>query len=344
MIDNHADAVHLEHFGLTEPPFRQVPDGQRFFDGAARGEVLRALVHALVHEDGFVMVTGAIGSGKTTLSRVLMGGAAPGIDFLYMVNPSIRPQDVLDVIADELGLPVAQSGSRAASLRFVQRELIDRHARGRQVVLLVDEAQAMPIQSLQEIRLLSNLETGARRLLQVVLVGQPELYRLLEHPRLRPLRERVVQRFELEPMSTIDVDRYLSFRMRAAGAGASIFDPDAVVAIADASCGLARRVNVLADKSLMSAYVEGSRVVGTVHVRAAMRDAWYQFGLDDSRPTIRGGVAGTARDADSGLALGSAARPGWARLFALLKARPAALRSDQRDALEPRLAARAPST
>lgn len=272
--------LYLEHFGLREAPFRLTPDTDCFFPGGERGEVLKALLYSLVHGDGIVLVTGEVGTGKTTLSRKLVACAGQELAFIYISNPSMGREELLVAMADELGLG-ALAGLPAGSLsQRVQRRLIDLHSRGRQVVLLVDEAHEMPVQTLQEIRLISNLETSVHKLLQIVLFGQPELDALLMQPALRPLRERISNRIVLAALDPDDVARYLNFRLSRAGAARALFEPDALRAVGRFSQGLARRVNILAEKCLLAAYVDCAPQVTRRHVYQALREVAFQFGLD----------------------------------------------------------------
>jgi type II secretory pathway predicted ATPase ExeA len=266
-------ALYLEHFGLKEPPFRITPHTDFFFDGADRGATLEALLYAVLHDEGIVKVSGEVGSGKTMLCRVLIERLPAHVDTIYIATPSLAREEILLVIGDELGL--ALSGRRTTvALRELQEHLIRRYAEGRRVVILIDEAHAMPDETLEEVRLLSNLESNRHKLLQIVLFGQPELDATLAKPGLRQLRDRVTQAFRMRPLSSADAAKYLSFRMRAAGyRGPEVFAPRAVSLIAAAAGGLTRRINILADKALLSAYTENGHAVTPRQVRAAVRDS-----------------------------------------------------------------------
>ncbi|MEZ5651516.1 MAG: AAA family ATPase [Burkholderiaceae bacterium] len=271
--------LYLTHFGLSEAPFRLTPDVGCFYSGAERGELLHALLYALVHGDGIIMVTGEVGTGKTTLSRKLMAAANARLAFIYISNPSIGRDELLIAMAEELGLG-ALAGLPSGSLsQRVQRRLIELHARGRQIVLLVDEAHEMPEQTLQEVRLISNLETSVHKLLQIVLFGQPELDAVMMRPGLRPLRERISNRIVLMPLTDAEIARYLNFRLMRAGARRTLFDEEALSLICIYSKGLARRINILAEKCLLAAYVDCSPQVAARHVRQALPEVAFQFGL-----------------------------------------------------------------
>jgi len=300
-------ALYLEHFGLKEPPFRITPHTDFFFEGADRGATLEALIYAVLHDEGIVKVSGEVGSGKTMLCRVLMERLPAHVDTIYLATPSLARDEILAAIGDELGL--ALSGKRTAvALRELQEHLIGRYGQGRRVVVLIDEAHAMPDETLEEVRLLSNLESNRHKLLQIVLFGQPELDSTLAKASLRQLRDRVTHAFRMRPLSKGEAARYLSFRMRAAGyRGPEVFAPRAVGLIAGASDGLTRRINILADKALLSAFTENGHAVRPSHVRAAVQDSEFAVVTPRSRRTLA--VAAAALTV--GLALGLAAQWLW---------------------------------
>jgi MSHA biogenesis protein MshM len=265
-------ALYLEHFGLNEPPFRITPHTDFFFDGADRGATLEALLYAVMHDEGIVKVSGEVGSGKTMLSRVLMERLPAEVVTIYLATPSLARDEILQAIADELGLKLAER--RTVALRELQEHLIKLYAAGRRVVILIDEAHAMPEETLEQVRLLSNLESNRHKLLQIVLFGQPELDATLAKASLRQLRDRVTHGFRMRPLAVAEVARYLGFRMRAAGyRGPDVFAPRAATRIARASEGLTRRINILADKALLAAYSQGSHAVTDRHVKAAIVDS-----------------------------------------------------------------------
>ena len=271
--------MYLEHFGLSEPPFRITPHTDFFFAGANRGATLDALIYAITHDEGIVKVSGEVGSGKTMLCRVLMERLPSNVTIIYLANPSLSREDILFAIADELDLSTEPQARASAVLRALQDRLITLYASGRQVVVLIDEAHAMPKETLEEIRLLSNLESSRHKLLQLVLFGQPELNETLARNDMRQLKERITHNFSLEPLVRDDIAHYLDFRMRAAGyRGPEIFSPAAVKQIAGASEGLTRRINILADKALLAAYTGATHQVTAKEVRAAIRDSEFSTG------------------------------------------------------------------
>ena len=268
--------MYLSHFGLNEPPFRITPHTEFFFSGANRGATLEALLYAITHDEGIVKVTGEVGSGKTMLCRVLVERLPKSVETIYLANPSLSRDEILHVIAADL--QVESRGERVTILlRALQERLIKLYAAGRRVVVLIDEAHAMPIETLEEIRLLSNLESNRHKLLQIVLFGQPELDQHLGLPNMRQLKERITHSFKLEPLVRSDVESYVDFRMRAAGyRGPTVFAPPAMKLISRSSQGLTRRINILADKSLLAAFADGTHQVTAKHARAAIRDS--EFG------------------------------------------------------------------
>jgi type II secretory pathway predicted ATPase ExeA len=295
-------ALYLDHFGLAEPPFRITPHTDFFFDGADRGATLDALIYAILHDEGIVKVSGEVGSGKTMLCRVLMERLPPHVDTIYLATPSLARDEILQAIADDLKL--AFSGERTAvALRELQEHLIRLYGEGRRVVILIDEAHVMPDETLEQVRLLSNLESNRHKLLQIVLFGQPELDAMLAKTSLRQLRDRITHSFRMRPLAAAEVGNYLSFRMRAAGyRGPDVFTPRAVGRLARAAGGLNRRINILADKALLSAFTENGHAVTGRHVRAAIRDSEFAPVARPARAALYAAAAALA----AGIAIGSA--------------------------------------
>ena len=265
--------MYLDHFGLNQSPFKITPNTEFFYTGGNRGAILDALLYAIIHGEGIVKVTGEIGSGKTMLCRMLESMLPDNVEAIYLANPSLNRDEVFHAIAGELGL--ATEGKRGGEImRLMQNCLIEKHAASKQVVLLVEEAQAMPLDTLEEIRLLSNLETAHHKLLQIVLFGQPELDDHLNLPQMRQLKERITHGFKVPPLDQKDIPEYLMFRMRAAGYhGPNIFSASAIKLITTASQGITRRINVLADKALLAAFSENTHNILPKHIKAAIEDS-----------------------------------------------------------------------
>lgn len=269
--------MYYPHFGLKEAPFKITPNTDFFFKGGNRGSILEAITYAIKSGEGIIKVVGEVGSGKTMICRMLQKTLPEEIESIYLAIPSVEPEHVLHAIAFELQLKLPRNADRLKVMQLLQNYLLKRHAKGEQTVIFVEEAQAMPIATLEEIRLLSNLETNQDKLLQIVLFGQPELDINLNELDIRQLRDRITHSFTLGPLEAKDIGEYLIFRLRAAGYfGPHLFSDKAIKKIAIASDGLIRRVNILADKSLLSAFSENVFQVTPKHVKAAIQDS--EFG------------------------------------------------------------------
>ncbi len=283
--------MYLDHFGLEQAPFKITPHTQFFFSGANRGATLDALIYAIRIGDGLVKVTGEVGAGKTMLCRVLAERLPETVETIYLAIPSLTRDEILHAIATDLKLNTLGLNT-AAALATLQAHLIALHEQGRQVVVLIDEAHAMPLETLEALRLLSNLETNRDKLLQIVLFGQPELDHNLAEPHMRQVKERITHSFFLLPMPQSDIGEYLKFRLRAAGYhGADVFSARCIAMITAVSQGLMRRVNILADKTLLAAYADGTHTVEPKHVAAAIDDSEFvpSSWLSSRSPWLIGG-------------------------------------------------------
>ena len=326
-------ALYLEHFGLAEPPFRITPHTDFFFDGADRGATLEALIYAILHDEGIVKLSGEVGSGKTMLCRVLMERLPQHVETIYLATPSLARDEILHAIADDLELRLTNERITVA-LRELQEHLIRLYGAGRRVVVLIDEAHVMPEETLEQVRLLSNLESNRHKLMQLVLFGQPDLDATLAKPSLRQLRDRITHAFRMRPLSAPEVAKYVSFRMRAAGyRGPDVFAPGALARVARASGGLTRRINILADKSLLAAFTQDVHAVTERHVRAAIADSEFARLRKPWRPAVYAGVALAA-----GVLIGAAVH--WAFFARAIKLEAPAARIP---AIPPAQAARVPT-
>ncbi len=284
--------MYYTHFGLSKPPFKITPDTTLFYSGAERGSVLDALNYVVLSGEGITKVIGEVGAGKTMLCRMLEEKLPDSVETIYIGNPSISAENILNVIGFEVGL-IQQPQSKLEVMQLLQQWLLEKYSADRQVVVLIEEAQNMPLETLEEIRLLSNLETDQHKLLQIVLFGQPELDSKLSDNAIRQLKERIAHNFYLNPLTRTQIKDYLNFRMRNAGYhGPDIFDEKTSAAIARHSKGLIRRINILADKSLIAAYAEGTTLLNVKHVRKAAKDSQFSKIRPVSRQTLFGALIG----------------------------------------------------
>jgi len=279
--------MYQQHFGLNRPPFKITPDTSLFFEGNQRGAALDALLYAIHSGEGIIKVVGEVGSGKTMLCRMLEVRLSNDVDVIYIANPSLSPDNILHVIAHELQLDVNNEMSKVNVMQQIQTHLLKKHASNRQVVLFVEEAQSMPIETLEEIRLLSNLETDQNKLLQMVLFGQPELDEKLSQSHIRQLKERITHSFNLSPFPPDDTLKYLNFRLRAVGyTGPDVFNKKTANVVKKYSNGLTRRINILADKAMLAAFAEGSHSVTSSHVKSAAKDSEFKKAFNGKKAAI----------------------------------------------------------
>ena len=306
--------MYNEHFGLQQAPFRITPDTRLFYEGGGRGRILDALVYAIVSGEGIVKVVGEVGTGKTMLCRMLEERLPKNVEIVYLANPSLKPDDILQAIAMEMKLDIAPGSNRLKVMHAMQHHLLKKHASNRQVVVFVEEAQSMPIETLEEIRLLSNLETQREKLLQIVLFGQPELDENLDQANIRQLKERITHCFYLEPLDRDELRDYVNFRMRAVGyRGPDVFRSNAYVSMARASEGLTRRINILADKALLAAFAEDRHEVKREDVRKAINDSQFEVRRRRRAPWLAVGAGILLLAGLAGFsALGSVERLGFA--------------------------------
>ncbi len=264
------------HFSLREPPFSITPDTDFFYPHEGVQAALNTLLVALRSGEGFLKIVGEVGCGKTLLCRQLLKTLQGECVTAYIPNPDMGPNDLLMALAQELAVVVPTPLSRHALLHALQATLLAHNQAGRRVVVCIDEAQAIPMRTVESLRLLSNLETEKRKLLQLVLLGQPELDVKLAHPEIRQLLQRITFSEHLGPMLPARVPVYLAHRLGRAAAGphtdVHVFEPAAALAIAHFSRGVPRLINVLAHKCLMLAYGEDVHRVTTEHVKLAVQD------------------------------------------------------------------------
>jgi MSHA biogenesis protein MshM len=268
--------MYLRHFSLREAPFSITPDTAFFYPHEGAQGALNMLLVALRSGEGFLKIVGEVGCGKTVLCRQLLNALQDDFVTAYIPNPDMGPDDLLMMLCRELGLEGNHYKGRHQVLAALQACLMSHAEAGRSVVVCIDEAQAIPVRSIESLRLLSNLETEKRKLIQLVMLGQPELDVKLARPEIRQLLQRITFSEYLGPMSAHHVPSYLEHRLATAGLSEAtdikVFDGHAATALARASGGVPRLLNILAHKCLMLAYGENAHRVTKKHVRVAIVD------------------------------------------------------------------------
>ena len=265
--------MYLEHFGLREAPFTLTPDTEFFFNHGSHQEALNVLLVALRAGEGFIKVTGEVGTGKTLLCRKLLNVLDDDVVTAYLPNPFLNPTALRMALAEELDVAFARNIGQHRLLKLIAERLVELSGAHKPVVLLLDEAQAMPDESLEALRLLTNLETEKSKLMQVVLFGQPELDTRLARRSLRQLRQRIAFSYRLEPLSRRTLVEYVQHRLQVAGhQGSALFSDAAIGRLHRSSSGIPRLVNLLCHKALMAAYGAGDSKVGVRHVGRAATD------------------------------------------------------------------------
>jgi general secretion pathway protein A len=263
--------MYTSHFGLREPPFAITPDPRYLYMSERHREALAHLVYGAGEGGGFVQLTGEVGTGKTTLCRCLLEQLPPKVDVALILNPRLTSLELLAAVCDELRIPYPpETSSPKVLVDALYGYLLDAHARGRRTVLIVDEAQDLSAEVLEQIRLLTNLETTREKLLQIILIGQPELTRILAREDLRQLAQRITARYHLTPFSDADTRAYVRHRLQVAGRTRGIFTESAMRRVHAASRGIPRLVNVICDRALLGAYAqEKAHVDARMVARAA---------------------------------------------------------------------------
>ena len=263
--------MYTSFFGLNEKPFSITPDPRYLFMSERHGEALAHLVYGVTESGGFIQLTGEVGTGKTTLVRSLLQSRMPdNADVAVVLNPQLSAREFLISICEELGIDLpGDRSSIKALIDTLNQHLLQAHANGRRTILVVDEAQNLAPEVLEEVRLLTNLETAKQKLLQIVLIGQPELRELLARNDLRQLAQRITGRYHLEPLSRDETAQYIEHRMKVAGALSEVFEPAAKREAYRLSQGVPRLINVICDRALLGAYTTESRKVSRTMVRRA---------------------------------------------------------------------------
>lgn len=265
--------MYRQHFGLREHPFSLTPDTQFYFNSQSHREVLSTLLLALRHSEGFIKVVGEVGTGKTLLSRKLLASLGDTFITAYIPNPYLTPDELKWFLAEEIGIAYVPEMPSYQLLKEINLRLVNLAQQKRQVVLVVDEAQAMPRETIEALRLLTNLETEKRKLLQVVLFGQPELDELLNRADLRQLKQRIVFSEYLQTIPKKSLPDYLSYRLSSAGyRGSTLFSTAAINLLYKSSGGVPRLINVIAHKAMLAAYGQAAEHVNRQHMVRAIMD------------------------------------------------------------------------
>ncbi|HEX4377771.1 MAG TPA: AAA family ATPase [Steroidobacteraceae bacterium] len=285
--------MYLAFFGLAEKPFSITPDPRYLYLSARHADALAHLVYGISEAGGFVQLTGEVGTGKTTIIRSLLSRTPQGAEIALILNPRLGPQEFLLALCEELGIGVpdrADSSSKEI-VDVLNRYLLRAHANGHRVVLIVDEAQNLDVDVLEQIRLLTNLETETQKLLQIILIGQPELRTLLAREDLRQLAQRVTGRYHLDPLTRAETTAYVRHRLRVAGATADIFTQGALREIHHISRGIPRVINIICDRALLGAYTQDLHQIPASLVRRASAEVFDQEVAPSWMPLLVGSMA-----------------------------------------------------
>ena len=275
--------MYCEHFGFKERPFTIAPNPKYLFMSELHREALAHLVFGIGDSGGFVLLTGEVGTGKTTVCRCLLEQLPEETDIAFILNPRLSALELLESICDDLELNFIQDDVSLKHLNDVlNAHLLRSHAQGRHTILLIDEAQNLDPEVLEQIRLLTNLETNETKLLQIILIGQPELKDILDRPELRQLSQRITARYHLAPLSLEDATGYIQYRMAVAGSDKAIFTETAIATIQNISQGVPRLINTICDRALLGAYAKGIRQVDVFLVKQAAMEVLGSKGKADS--------------------------------------------------------------
>jgi len=326
--------MYLEHFGFTKYPFKAAPDPGFYYPTARHREALACLVYAVEQRKGFALITGEVGTGKTMLCRAALSCFGPGVDVAMVSHTLLTAKQFLQAVCTEFDLE-AEAKTKFELLRMLKAFLLKKTRQGRTAVLIVDEAQDLSVKVLEEVRLLGNLETSNEKLLDIILVGQPELRAIIARQELRQLEQRIALKFHLGPLSRSDMSGYIDHRLQAAGGDNSrMFDAEAKFRVFKASNGVPRLVNIICDQALLQAYVNDEHTVKAPIVERVIadREGYYmdeapeEWGGDvprsplQERPTEGSGSEfreSRAFPAESGSATSDstigASRPSWER-------------------------------
>ena len=268
--------MYTSFFGLAEKPFAITPDPRYLYLSERHAEALAHLLYGINESGGFIQLTGEVGTGKTTVVRTLLSRVPHHADVAVILNPRVTPVEFLLTICEELGLAIADADRESVKhmVDALNRRLLNAHAEGRRIIVLVDEAQNLSIDVLEQVRLLTNLETPTQKLLQIILIGQPELRELLDRTDLRQLAQRITGRYHLMPLSREETKGYVRHRLRVAGASEEIFTPGALLELHRLSLGIPRVINVACDRALLGGYTQDTKKITASLVRQAAGEVY----------------------------------------------------------------------
>lgn len=265
--------MYLGYFGLTEKPFSIAPNPEYLFLSERHKEALAHLQYGLGDTGGFVLLTGEVGTGKTTITRTLLASLPSSTEVAFILNPTLSSLELLASICDELNIVVNEDASLKQLTDAIKTKLLTNHEKGGHTMLIIDEAQHLAPEVLEQLRLLTNLETDHKKLLQIVLVGQPELQQLLQRTELRQLAQRITARYHLLPLTQAQVFEYIQHRLHKAGCERGLFDSAAVGLMFELTAGVPRLINLLADRCLLGAFSQHKTVVDKEIVKQAAKEA-----------------------------------------------------------------------
>jgi general secretion pathway protein A len=277
------DGVYKEYFRLTDLPFSIAPDPTYLYMSEKHREALAHLIYGVNSEGAFVLLTGEVGTGKTTICRCMLEQLPENCDTAFIIHPKLTEVELLATICEEIGIDgIAGMASIKTFVDRINRHLLDSHAAGRKTLIIIDEAQNLTSSVLEQLRLLTNLETNRCKLLQIVLIGQPELREMLERRELRQLSQRITARFHLNPLSKGEIADYIAHRLTIAGAHRVLFTPAAIDRLFRLSGGIPRIINLICDRALLGAYAQGKAQADKKILRRAAAEV-----LGNSRPKNR---------------------------------------------------------